>query len=308
MTSNSALSTYQKAPFIYGQNLQRNLYLTNSEEPNLLGIGRFVSQGATSGAIVFFLYAVVGILSVNAYYCLLFIPALPKFLAWGVAIGVFKGLLIWVSSRIVNRRLGMLSRGMLGVLGSAIIESALYLFYPHQSGEKDILSWRIVALILIPGLTMGLVIGSRLDPWRALVAGRRSIAARWDVLARISGLILRLAVLFCFMESILMLICAVRWHSRQSEIVFALLAVGHFVLSSLLVFARLKFVPLSLLAFIVNVPVVAWFLELRGDSLITLYVIFGYLNAWATFLLSRSALMHSAFAALNDEVRYYLID
>lgn len=298
--------TSYTCPFSANQNYWRSLGYVETQPARNPGFVTFLSQGATAGMIVYFSYLVIGILSVDTYYAILFPKALPEFLAWGLCIGTFLGLLNWIFNSLVGRRNGLILRLTFSVLGYLFVMRAIAYWFPHEDRP---VGWTIVPHILLPSVIMGSLIGSRLKPLAELSRGTSFSKAPGEVYARISGVFLRLAVLFLLMESSLILIVAVRWEAHQRELVFMLLGFGHFLLAALLVFARFKFVPLSLLAIIINAPVVSFFFDFQNqDSWISKYLAPAYIILWVVFLLSRSHLVQNAIRIFNEEVRYYLID
>ena len=302
----TATSTSYTGPFSANQNYWRSLGYIETQPVRKPGFVTYLSQGATGGMVVYFGYLIVGILSVDTYYAILFPKALPEFLTWGLCIGSVAGLLHWGFHKLVGRRIGIILRATFSVLVYVLVIRAIEFWFPHE--ERKV-GWAIVPQIILPSLTMGSLIGSRLRPLSELSRGTSFINAPSEVYARISGVLLRLAVLFLLMESILILICAVRWKAHQPELVVLFFGFVHFLLAALLVFARFKFVPLSMLALILNAPVLSFFFDFQNqDWAISKYLAPAYIILWAVFLLSRSHLVQNAIRVFNEEVRYYLID
>ena len=94
----------------------------------------------------------------------------------------------------------------------------------------------------------------------------------------------------------------------RQEFTFSVIAVSHFALAVVLVFARIPFWLLLPLAIIVNFPIVVFLSDalpkVEGVRVLTLI----YLHLWAAFLLCRFSLPQRPFSFLKKEARYYLID
>lgn len=300
----TATTTYQTPPYIYGQILNRSLCVPEEKRPP--GIWTFISQGAVIGVIIEYLLVVSSMLRRPNFYNFLFIPALPGFLGVAMVAGISAGLVTWAFSRISGRGLGTPIRSMLGVLSVTGVYAVVYLSVPSNPYEPESNYLEILLFILVVGTISGMFIGSGLRPWPVLSRGMNNHKS--DLVAKVSGLVLRLLIVFGLMESVVLLISTLQLNYRRADMVFTLFALGHFFTASIIVFARLKFVPLSLLAFIANVPVGSLILDFPDKTLIGFYISFGYLIVWAVFLLSRSALMQTALFEFKKELRYYLID
>jgi hypothetical protein len=153
-----------------------------------------------------------------------------------------------------------------------------------------------------------MVVGSSLQPWRTLAYGMGGPFIRPTIAAVIIGIILRLMVVFVFMESILMLISILETNSPHTDIHLVLLAIGHSVLGGIAVFSRFQFITVSVISLVAIVPVLLLFTVQLNMHWVVNCVILGYVSLWMTFLLTRSSLVHSAFSNIKEELRYYLID
>ena len=309
MIESGATATYQRPPFIYGEILSRSM--CEADRPELPGIGRFLSQGAAIGAFISFLFPLYGIVSTRGYTFLL-IGALPFFLAGGIAFGLLQGFGMWGCTRLAGHRITAAARAIIGSLIFAILLVVYDLVFPPSPYAstptlEDYL-WAIPKNLPI-GVTFGLVIGSRLQPWRELVRGAKSLPAQSRLLTGITGLVLRVIIIFFLMDSVLMFVWMLKFTFQQPESVFVLIALCHFAAALVIVFARLKFWLMLPLALIVNLPILAFITEvLKEEHVFMWYVSVGYLAVWAAFLLTRWDLTYSALAFVKEEIRYYLID
>lgn len=308
MIQSGATVPYQRPPFIYGEILSRSI--CEADRPELPGIGRFLSQGAAIGAFISFLFPLYGIVSTRGYTFLL-IGALPFFLAGGIAFGLLQGFGIWGCTRLVRHQLGRSARAIIGVLIFALLSVASFLIFSSPEHETATLEDYVLEILkyIAIGVTFGLVTGSRLQPWRELVRGMKSLPAQSRLLTAITGLALRVIILFFLMESVLILVWMLKFTFPQPEFVWVLIALCHFAAALVIVFARLKFWLMLPLALIVNLPILAFITELlKEEHVFMWYVSVGYLAVWAAFLLTRLGLTYSALAFVKEEIRYYLID
>jgi hypothetical protein len=273
-------------------------------ERELPGIGRFLSQGVSAGAITYFLIQLTLMLEgPQDDHAFVFAFFLPFVLVWGMLIGLFVGLVIWASTKLVGE-LNVVVRSVLGIVALVLFAAAFYSLLTVLE-----VNWRwsdspVYVYYLATGVAYGAVTGSRLQPFRELVRG--SEAAKSRVLTGISGLVLRVLLILGLMESILS-VCALLQDYQHRYL--ALIALCHFAVASVIVFTRLKFWLLLPLALIVNLPIVWLITEFLKDELpVYRYLSFSYLAIWAMFLLARCSLTYSTLTALKQELRYYLID
>lgn len=161
----------------------------------------------------------------------------------------------------------------------------------------------------------------RLGPWGELVRPGDIPGRHSAILGGLTGAILRFALVFFLLVSLVTLIIMLGYDptleeytgtSRRSEdalrIFWAVLAVWHFSVGLVVVFSKTKFWQLQLLATIVNVPVVMCLVRYQQELGSLQYLMFGYLDAWLIFLLARWRPTYKLVAFLNDEIHYYLID
>ena len=280
-------------------------------QPKLPGIGRFLSQGAAAGMIVYFLILLFLILlfvilrdpphDSDFFFVIVFLPFV---LVWGMLIGLFAGLVVWASTRLAGRRLNVAVRGALGIVAAVMFAAALYSLFTAL-GANCIWADSVVYLIYVgSGVACCLITGSRLQPWRELVRG--SAADKSRILTGITGLVLRVLLVCGLMESILAVICLLQNVAYRA---YGVIALGHFAIASAIVFARMKFWLLLPMALLVNLPT-AWLIAvmLKNELPVYRYLAFAYLAIWAAFLLARWSLTYSMLNSLKQEFRYYLID
>lgn len=161
-----------------------------------------------------------------------------------------------------------------------------------------------------------------LGPWQELVRPGDIPGRHSAILGGLTGVILRFALVCFLLVSVLALIWMLsydptsqeymgypsrRW-KNAAQILWAVLAVWHFAVGLVVVFAKVKFWQLQLLATIINVPVVMYLVRYQPDLGPLQYWFFGYLDAWLIFLLARWPLTYKLVAFLSDEIHYYLID
>ena len=281
--------------------LSRRIY--QLPQPQLPGIGRFLSQGVAAGVFIYFLITLFIIFQAQ-YEKFAFVFFLPFFLVWGMLVGLCVGLVIWASTKLAGRRLNVAVRGALGVLAVAIFAAAFYLLLTALRVNWSWSDSYTNVIYLGIGVGYGLLTGSRLQPWRELVRGSKEAKSR--VLTGITGFVLRVLLIWGLLESILG-VCALLRDSEQRYL--AVIALCHFAIAAAIVFTRMKFWLLFPLAVLVNLPVV-WLIEvmLKNELPIYRYLCVSYLAIWTMFLLARFSLTYSFLASLKQELRYYLID
>lgn len=298
---------------IYGEVLSRSVYTPKDQVP---GIGRFLSQGAVAGPILSFL-ATVGVILLNPTngYNFFFIFVLPFYLASSMVLSLLPSLLIWGCTRLGRHRLNPAARVSLGTLMVTLISIGIcYLIYldrpPYVKPPELTVYLPVVAISATMGMVLGLVVGSRLQPWRILVRGVDSLPAKSRVLTGITGVALRVVVVWGLMEAIVAMICGLQREPHPDDFQLTALTLVHFTFATIIVFARMRLSLLLPLALIANVPVALLIRKYYGSDSeygIAIAAIV-YLAVWATFLLSRWRATYAALASLKDELHYYLID
>ena len=298
MSENAA--TVQQPPYVYGNVLLRTIYEPQSLEPSRLG--RCLSQGAATGAVIAFLFCLVlAGLSHNPYLVLI----LPFLQVIGIIMGLFQGLVVWGWMRLAEHHLSWGYRVAIGVSTATMFVLLWFLIYVPRLTDYLI----PLAVYLSICIVLSLAAGSELQPWRELVRGAEAMPQQWRPLTGITGFFLRVVVVFFLMESTLATISTLQLGYSQKEFAFALIALTHFIAAFAIVVARLRFWLLLPLALLVNAPVVFWFTKVATDAdVFWFYLVIGYLALWAVFLLSRWSGTYSAIAMLKAELRYYLID
>lgn len=304
MSETNATVAYQRPPFLYGEVLSASVYQSPRNE--LPGIGRFLSQGVAAGAGIYFLVQLAIILSQpNNGYNVLYIILLPFVLVWGMVLGLFEGLVIWAGTKLAGHRLNAAARSALGIVVLLVLFGLLQVLRNVEVSDS-----RVILIYLSTGVAYGLVTGSRLQPWRELVRGAQAIPAQSRLLTGITGIVLRVIVVWWLMESILAFICTLQGNFNRKEVVIVSIALAHFAAASVIVFARMKFWLLLPLALLVNFPLAPLITEkiFEDAAVIVRYVTISYFAVWAAFLITRWSSTYSALAVLKEEIRYYLID
>jgi hypothetical protein len=310
MIKTDAATPYQRPPYVYGEILSRSI---DTPGPSArLPFGRLVSQGIAVSVVLTFLIVLTYILlHPRNGYNFFFIYLLPFYLAVAVVFGALEGLIIWGCSRLARRQLQPGARTTIAVVVLGVLIGVYWWNIPpspygYKSSTTDFFGVLTVSLI-IGGLFGGLI-GSRLQPWRALVRGINSVPAWSRVLTGITGFFLRVIVVWLLMESILILACNLQ-NFHQRDVVMTALMLGHLVAAVVIVFARLRFWLLLPLALLINFPTVVFLTDvLPPDELILQGIVVSYLGVWAAFLITRCSLTYSALSVLKEELDYYLFD
>ena len=308
MIQNGATATHQRPPYIYGEILSRIAYTAEIEQRwDRPRFGLYIAQGAATGAVLEFLFVVLQIITVPNPYNFLFIWGLPVILGFGAGWGTVKALVIWTCAKLARRRVPWLIRSLIAAGVLTGLSRVSEVFFPHEPGPPVSLSWLVGSTVFV-ALTCGIVIGSNLNPWRALVRGAGFIAPKSAFLAGMTGFILRLAIVFAFMGAVLLMICTTQVNSTHKDVVWAIIIFCNLTVALLVVFIRMPFWLLLILSTLVTAPVVMLVAEFQYKLEWGFYLIIGYLAVWIVFLLARWRPTYSALAVINDEIHYYLID
>ena len=304
----SESAPYQRPPHIYGEILSSSLY-QSSPRYELPGIARFLSQGAFVGTLLGFTFPVHGLLSdpENGYNFLL-ITWLPYFLAGGMAFGLFVAVFIWAFTLLTGHRL--IFRVPIGIVVFLIFLIGLIWFWVKPLPSENALSATDYLYLLRVygafGLVFGLVVGSKFRPHYELIRGTST--DRWPGLSGVTGLLLRVFVIFSLMVSILCLILSTQGDFHHKEFAFSVIAVSHFALAVVIIFARIPFWLLLPLAIIVNFPIVVFVTDALPNVVGVRELTLIYLHLWAAFLLCRLSVPQRPLSFLKKEARYYLTD
>ena len=300
-------SAYQRPPHIYGEILSASVY--QSPRSDLPSIGRFLLQGAAVGPLIAFFWPVAEMLLYpeNGWNFLLLL-CLPMILGGGILFGLCEGVTIWTCTYLLGRRINPVARAVLGMV-TLVIPLLAYDFvftelspYNRDHSVTDYL----YALWAVCGLVFGLVIGSKFRPHYELIRGTST--DRWPGLSGVTGLLLRIFVIFSLMVSILCLILSTQGDFDRKEFTFSVIAVSHFALAVVIIFARIPFWLLLPLAIIVNFPIVVFVTDALPNVVGVRVLTLVYLHLWAAFLLCRLSVPQRPLSFLKKEVRYYLID
>lgn len=271
---------------------------TESEAPSL---ATFLSQGAATGICVSFLSPVSGMLShpENGYNYML-VWFLPWFLIGGMLFGLCEGAILWACAYLVGRRINSLVRGVIGAGAFyLLIHAYVFLFEEHAPTNESLAEHlRVIGLKVGCGVVLGLVIGSRFRPFYELVRG----STRAPVISGMTGLLLRIVVIFSLMVSILNLILSLQWDFNRIEFIFAAAALLHFAAAVAIVFPRMPFWLLLPLALIINIPIAIYVVDvLKPDEFGTRTLMLNYLALWAAFLSCRVKVPRRPFNFLKRE-------
>ncbi|HEY2961070.1 MAG TPA: hypothetical protein VGJ37_01555 [Pyrinomonadaceae bacterium] len=308
MIETGAATVYRPAPQAYGQVLFRNVYAGDAvQNKSFPGFWLLLSQAAAAGMFAAFVTVAVRLLTSSFPYNFLFAAQLPVSLALGLGVGALKGITIWSAIKLFRRVPAPFVRSVISVLGVAGIWALARILFPPQNPDPEIYAWA-VGTSLFAGITIGLVTGSSLRPWHELVRGAEIPGRASAILGGLTGAILRLALSFLFMESVIALIIVFQANGKPTDLFWAVLAVWHFAAGLAVVCLKVKFWQLQILATIVNVPVVMFLVKYQPDLGVAQHIVFAYLDAWIIFLLARWRPVYKLLAFLNEEIHYYLID
>lgn len=279
------------------------------------GLATFIAQAAIGSFCGSFLVVIARMLlvydSTNGY----FVFYVPFLMPLGLLTGAVAGFLIWAATREADGPLLGLTRSLIGVLVTALAWFALWYYLLREEMTPDVNLWMLLGVV-VSGVSIGWVTGSRLRPWRELVRGGETKTTLLKIIAGLIGLVLRVVVLFLFLATLIIAITSVQdyflgpqpaYKSQRTLMVWYLLLLGHFAAGVVVLFARMKFWLLVPLVLIAASPVLAslWLAELVP---IERNIVIGYLGAWAMFLLTRWRQTDIAWSYLREELRYYLID
>jgi hypothetical protein len=282
------------------------------QRADLPSIVTFLSQGATFGALLAFLWPVIGMLSHPGFPdSFIWMGALPVCLGGGALFGLCEATVLWAGTFGLGHRIHPIIRAVLGpVILVIFIGTYSYLFSKPSPYRKEVSTTDYLFTIGVYagcGVVLGLVIGSRIRPIYELIRGTAS--EQLPVMNALTGLALRPIVIFGLMLSILVLILSTQGDFHQREFMMSLIAVLHFALAVTIMFARMPFWLLLPLALIINFPVVALITDvLKVDDLFLRVVTFTYLALWTGFLLFRASVPLGVLDFIKRELRYYFID
>lgn len=279
------------------------------------GLATFIAQAAIGSFCGGFLVVLTRMLlvyeSTNGY----FVFYVPFLIGLGLLTGAVSGFLIWAATREADGSLLGLTRSLIGVLVTALAWFALWYFLLREEITPDVNLWMLLGVV-VSGVSIGWVTGSRLRPWRELVRGGDTKATLLKIIAGFIGLVLRVVVVFLFLGTLIIAISHIQeyflgpqppYKYQRTALIWYLLLLGHFAAGVVVLFARMKFWLLVPLVVIAASPVLAslWLAELVETER---NMVIGYLGAWAMFLVTRWRQTDIAWSYLKTELRYYLID
>jgi|GEM_PF-2234668 len=231
--------------------------------------------------------------------------ALPCFLFLSLFGGVPAGFIIWACTRSDAKPLRPAYRCVIAVLvlGPGWFYLSRIAFPTTAAAQLWLLAW-----LLLPAVTIGLLTHSRLRVGRELIRGGQAVGRGSRVLAGLSGFVLRLSGVLLFMESAVAVIYLSKATDQQDQLIWAILLCGHFTASLFVMFLRTDITLLATLSMIALAPLIIVFLKLPQMTETLRYVFIGYFGLWAMFLQTRWRQTDYALAFLNEEIHYYLID
>lgn len=292
--------------------LERRVYAPVIRQPGFATLLAQAVVGSFFGNVV----AVIATVLLDYHpYNSFYVFSLPFLLAGGIATGVPAGLLVWAGGKLAHGSLLTITRSLVGIFVMSLAWFLFWSLWGRQEISRTGLLWAL-PLVLVPGVMIGLVTGSRLRLGRELVRRGEADATALKILAGLTGLVLRVVVVFLFLASLILEVATLQSYfldSAPSENLRRLLVAnsllfGHAALGVVILLVRLKFSPLATLTAIAAAPLVAVFWALSEMDEVTRIIILGYMGFWGVFLLSRSRVIDLALSALNKELRYYLID
>jgi hypothetical protein len=270
------------------------------------GLKTFVGQAIAGAVLSHFVVYLIPCLWVDRDGVGFWIFALPFFLFLSLFGGVPAGFIIWACTRSGARPLHRASRCLIALL--VLLPGWLYVCSIAFAATGTVQLW-MLAWLLVSAITIGLLTHSRLRLGRELVRGGEAIKRLSRVLAGLSGVLLRLTVVLLFMET---LVAAIRLYYLDglphNQLIWATLLCGHFAASLFVVFAKTDVELLAVRSAVAMVPLFLALFIFRELSEPLRYVAGGYLALWALFLVTRWREIDRAFAFLNEEIHYYLID
>jgi hypothetical protein len=274
------------------------LSLSPAEENEPPGFVTFLSQGVAAGALFMFQFLIGGLLTESAYYGLLFIGAVPRYLGIGAVFGGIQAIIIWACTYVAGRRIHVALRLAIAIVILVVLRVLIYFIYyepPPSDPQSQTRFFIYNGLFFLGGsLLFGLLIGSRFKPLHELARGVSP--ARWIVINAITGFVLRIAVVLFLLYSIVIMIWVSRANTSRKEFVFAVITLSYFIAAVIILFVRMPFWLLLPLAVIVNFPVAAYVndvIEPKDPALRTITL--SYLVLWAAFLSCRVQLPPGRF-------------
>jgi len=243
-------------------------------------------------------------------YNFLLISFLPIILVMGAGFGVLEGAALWACSYIAGCRLNALARAGMGIVVLTMLLATYSYLYSEEPVDYSVSlkEWLgVIAFYGVGGAIFGLVSGTKFSPISELLRG--TTPPRWLVLNGITGFILRVVITYAMMESTLILIVLTQGERRERGFGFAAVAVGHCIAATVIVFTRMPFWLLLLLALLINFPVAVLLTDvLTQEQSLERYLTIAYLTLWTAFLLFRVSVPHAVLSFVKKEIRYYLID
>ena len=219
--------------------------------------------------------------------------------------GVPAGCIIWACTRSDARPVHWAYRSVIAL--AVLLPGWLYLSCLAFSDVRSMQLW-VLAWLLLPAVTIGLLTHSRLRLGHELVRRGEAVGRLSRVLAALSGVVLRVVVVLLFMETLVAVIYLAKAPARRDQLIWTALLCGHFATSLLVVFLRTNFVLLAPVSAVALAPLFIAFYSFPVVLDLFRHVVTAYIALWVVFLLSRWRQTDFALSFLNEEIHYYLID
>ena len=267
-----------------------------------------LSQGILAGVFAYFINLVFYSFFISNYYKIFLVAALPLCFALGVVVGLLDGFAVWCCRRFFDPRLGFITRLTLAGVAVGLACGALAFLYPP--GELTVEDFELMGVwSLVPIISLCLVTGSRLRPWRAIGYGLRRVNSHQGFPTTVARFFLGIALLFGCFESILLFTCIVGMNESYLTLFLLLLVVIYFLTGLVVVLANPKFWLTATIAVVINAPWLFILVKFFSQPNLTWFLILGYLVLWCGFLLTRLASSNPLVSSVRQELRYYyLID
>ena len=272
------------------------------------GLARFIAQAAIGFIVANFALIIARILLVPEDGNDWFVFWLVAVFVVGLGVGIAAGLIIWLGAVMLRHSPNAVYRTVIGM----VVVAALWFYLALTLGwepRTDVEQLWVLAVIIVPGIGIGVVTNSRLRLWHELVRRGEAIRTLPKILAGFTGLVLRPVVVFMFMSCLIVLVARLQpVYVDQNGWLWPALLCGHFAAGVAVLFARLKLALLFPLGLIVNAPIVAALVHFHVSTPELWFVAAPYLGIWTVFLLTRWRQTDVALSFLNEEIHYYLID
>jgi hypothetical protein len=261
------------------------------------GAGTCLVQGATANAITVFLVLLVWMLyrpTPDDVFMLMMV--LPIYLLlWGIP-GAIVGFVLWLAGSLRKRKLGLLTRGLVGIIVPILITLLL--------GSAFDLGWPVLfiplAIFGVAILPAALMSGSRLNPMRTVVLGMEQAPPLHDFGRAFSffpAMVLRFGSTLGLLETMVYFVNSSSgaqqdWQLRGDGFPEAILAFLYFCVTAMVSFGlpRKQFVLIA--ALLGNAPILLWVSDpprvFSGGTEYLTGLVGLFVGSWFLFALGRS--------------------